>query len=183
MSNPQNVINFRKRIKIALVKACGEKCQYCNQTFEPYVYDFHHKNPEEKNFGIAGQGITHSKADVAKEAKKCIMVCANCHRIIEYENIDCSNIDNIFNEEIYYQTLEELTNKNSKIIKETKSQIISKKPERSILKEQIRTMPFLQIGKFYGVSDNAIRKWCISYGLPSRVTDIKNISDEDWKQI
>jgi len=47
----------------------------------------------------------------------------------------------------------------------------------------IRTTPFLQIGKKYNVSDNAVRKWCINYGLPSKKSDIKNISDEDWVNI
>ena len=44
-------------------------------------------------------------------------------------------------------------------------------------------MPFLIIGKKYNVSDNAVRKWCKTYNLPFRVSDIKNISDEEWKKI
>ena len=30
------------------------------------------------------------------------------------------------------------------------------------------------------VSDNAIRKWCIGYELPSKKKDIKKYSDEEW---
>lgn len=56
-------------------------------------------------------------------------------------------------------------------------------PTREELKNMIRTMPFLQIGKKYNVSDNAVRKWCINYGLPSKKSDIKNIPDEDWINI
>ena len=44
-------------------------------------------------------------------------------------------------------------------------------------------MPFTQIGIKYGVSDNAIRKWCKSYELPFRVLEIKKISDKDWENI
>ena len=55
--------------------------------------------------------------------------------------------------------------------------------ERDELKQLIRTTPFTKIGKMYGVSDNAIRNWCISYQLPMRVSDIKKISDEDWINI
>lgn len=57
------------------------------------------------------------------------------------------------------------------------------KPSRDILKNEIRTMPFLIIGKKYNVSDNAVRKWCKTYDLPFRVSDIKNISDEEWEKI
>ena len=54
---------------------------------------------------------------------------------------------------------------------------------RDELKLLIRTTPFTQIGKKYGVSDNAIRKWCDNYNLPRKVSDIKKISDEDWEFI
>ena len=56
-------------------------------------------------------------------------------------------------------------------------------PTREILKEKIRTKPFLQIGKEYNVSDNAIRKWCKYYNLPFRAKDIKNYTDEEWELI
>jgi len=55
------------------------------------------------------------------------------------------------------------------------------KIERNELKKLIRTMPFIVIGKQYGVSDNSIRKWCDSYGLPRRKQDIKKYSDEEWE--
>jgi len=54
---------------------------------------------------------------------------------------------------------------------------------REELKELIRIMPFTKIGKKFGVTDNAIRKWCDYYNLPRRVKDIKAISDEDWINI
>ncbi len=33
---------------------------------------------------------------------------------------------------------------------------------------------FVSIGKMYGVSDNAVRKWCKKYNLPYRKSDINN---------
>jgi len=36
----------------------------------------------------------------------------------------------------------------------------------------IKTKSFVNIGKLYGVSDNAVRKWCKYYGLPYRKRDI-----------
>ncbi len=56
-------------------------------------------------------------------------------------------------------------------------------PSREELKLLIRTTPFLQIGQKYHVSDNAVRKWCINYGLPSKKKDIKNTTDEEWEKI
>lgn len=57
------------------------------------------------------------------------------------------------------------------------------RPTREELKNKIRTIPFIQIGKHYGVTDNAIRKWCDYYNLPRRVKDIKEYSDEEWEEV
>lgn len=47
------------------------------------------------------------------------------------------------------------------------------RPSKEELLELIKNTSFTQIGKMYGVSDNAIRKWCRMYGLPHRKADIK----------
>lgn len=61
-----------------------------------------------------------------------------------------------------------------------KHQQTVERPTRDKLKELIRTKPFTEIGKNYGVSDNAIRKWCKIYNLPSKKADIRKINDEEW---
>lgn len=57
------------------------------------------------------------------------------------------------------------------------------RPTREELKQMIRNIPFTQIGKQYGVSDNSIKKWCITENLPYKKSEIKKISDEDWSNI
>lgn len=54
---------------------------------------------------------------------------------------------------------------------------------RDELKNLIRTTSFLQIGKQFGVSDNAIRKWCKNYELPYKSTEIKKYTNEEWDNI
>lgn len=51
------------------------------------------------------------------------------------------------------------------------------------LKDLIRTTPFVKIGEMFNVSDNAIRKWCKHFNLPSKTTEIQRISDEEWELI
>lgn len=58
---------------------------------------------------------------------------------------------------------------------------ICERPSRQELKNLIRTMPFTKIGKMFGVSDNAIRKWCIAEQLPSKASVIKSINDTNWE--
>lgn len=64
-----------------------------------------------------------------------------------------------------------------------KRKITEKPVTRDELKLLIRTTSFAAIGRKYGVTDNAIRKWCDRYNLPRKATEIKKISDEDWKLI
>ena len=54
---------------------------------------------------------------------------------------------------------------------------------RDELKSLIRTCTFTDIGRKYGVTDNAIRKWCLAEGLPRKKTEINNYSDEEWNNI
>lgn len=104
-----SVISFRRRIKIALVEAFKHKCAYCGLEDDATLYDFHHIRPETKSFGIADASTTRSKQAYLEEAKKCVMLCANCHRKIENNLISIVDLVPIaVNEEVYFQTLEEL---------------------------------------------------------------------------
>lgn len=57
---------------------------------------------------------------------------------------------------------------------------VVKRPSRQELKNLIRNKSFVEIGRIYGVSDNAIRKWCKAENLPYQKTIIKKCSDEEW---
>lgn len=59
----------------------------------------------------------------------------------------------------------------------------SERPSREELKKMIRNIPFTTIANKFGVSDNAIRKWCKAEKLPSKAKDIKSYSDEEWDKI
>lgn len=46
------------------------------------------------------------------------------------------------------------------------------RPSKEELERLIYEKPFTRIAEDYGVTDNAVRRWCISYGLPHRKRDI-----------
>lgn len=54
----------------------------------------------------------------------------------------------------------------------TSNRKVKNRPSKEELLELILNKSFRQIGKDFGVSDNAIRKWCKSYDLPYRKKDI-----------
>ena len=76
----RKTIRERKDI---LVASRGGKCEHCHQSYiYSGVYDFHHKDPTIKEFGIA-RGLINNKPmeDLLTEVDKCLMLCSNCHRI------------------------------------------------------------------------------------------------------
>jgi len=61
--------------------AC-QRCGFCH----PACIEFHHLNPAEKTATIAlmptqGYSLEKIKAEIAK----CVALCANCHRILHWE--------------------------------------------------------------------------------------------------
>ena len=63
------------------------------------------------------------------------------------------------------------------------NRVSSNKPNRETLKKEIRTIPFVQLGKKYNVSNTAVVKWCRSYNLPSKKSEINSYTDEEWSKI
>jgi len=75
----------RKLIKQELIEKLGGKCVKCNGVFPQAVFDFHHVS--NKEFGISNEILNKSKSEIFKEAEKCILLCANCHRIHHAEQL------------------------------------------------------------------------------------------------
>ena len=60
------------------------KCKKCGET-RFYLFDFHHRNPEEKEFTIS-KHMTISLDKLYNEIEKCDILCSNCHREWHYLN-------------------------------------------------------------------------------------------------
>ena len=84
----RNVINWRKRKKIELIEYKGGKCEICGYKKSTWSLEFHHKDPNEKDFEISGKSWSFER--LKKEVDKCILVCSNCHHEI-HEKINSDN--------------------------------------------------------------------------------------------
>lgn len=49
------------------------------------------------------------------------------------------------------------------------------RPSKEELLELVKSKPFTKIGEMFGVSDNAIRKWCEDYGLPRTKKELRKL--------
>lgn len=66
--------------KLKAIEYLGGKCKDCNGVFHQSVYDFHHLNPKEKD-SILAHLFWKSWDKILIELNKCILLCANCHRL------------------------------------------------------------------------------------------------------
>ncbi|HET6549899.1 MAG TPA: helix-turn-helix domain-containing protein [Solirubrobacter sp.] len=81
--NTAAVSERRRRVKELLVAEAGGRCITCG--FDAYVgaLQFHHRDPSTKAFEVSRQGVTRSLQRLRSEAKKCVLLCANCHAMVE----------------------------------------------------------------------------------------------------
>ena len=70
----------RHKVKQMSIDYKGGQCSNCGYDKCINALEFHHVNPDTKNFGIGSKGYTRSWEIVKKELDKCIILCANCHR-------------------------------------------------------------------------------------------------------
>lgn len=68
--------------KLKAIAYLGGHCTDCGNEFPPYVYDFHHLDPTIKDSTIA-QIMGRKWENIVSELDKCVLLCANCHRIRE----------------------------------------------------------------------------------------------------
>jgi hypothetical protein len=66
-------------IKATIVALFGGCCADCNGVFPQAAYDFHHLSDKEDSIALLMSKA--SAQDIAAEAAKCVLLCANCHRI------------------------------------------------------------------------------------------------------
>jgi transposase-like protein len=86
--NVESVAARRRRVKEILVREAGGCCAICG--FEQYAgaLHFHHVEPAVKAFELGRQGVTRSLAKAREEARKCVLLCANCHAMVEAGLLD-----------------------------------------------------------------------------------------------
>ena len=78
-SHAQAVTIKRCAIKKMLVEEAGGKCQKCGYNKSIWALSFHHNDPAEKDFGLSTGGVSRDIDFLRQEAKKCTLLCANCH--------------------------------------------------------------------------------------------------------
>ena len=143
-------------------------CEKCGNTGEwqgkPLTLQVHHINGNHRDNRIENLQI----------------LCPNCHTQTENygsKNIKRHNYCADCGNEIALESTwcVKCAAKHNRVYKVDKD----KRPSKEELLILIQTKPFTEIGRMYNVSDNTIRKWCKSVGLPSTKKELKLYNPEN----
>lgn len=133
-----------------------EKSSNCIHMAEDY--EFHKQIYSISNIDTIQNTIDHSKDHKRRESESKKDICPICNKNMERDRakmcIEC------YRKSIHKNTYQDDVDKDE-------------------LLQLILTTPFTQIGKKYGVSDNAIRKWCKKLDLPYNKEQIKKYKESN----
>jgi len=169
------VMNWRNRTKQKLVEYKGGKCVRCGYHKPIWsAYDFHHLDPNEKDFSISGKSLSFEKLKL--EVDKCDVLCKTCHAEVHWEEIQERRIERLKFKRVLLEDKQcEVCGQtfspnsfDSKFCNQSCTKLAQRKvarPSKDILQEDLTVMTWVAVGRKYNVSDNTIRKWSKSYGI------------------
>jgi hypothetical protein len=174
-----SIKKYRVQRKRDLIDCLGGKCARCGYDKCIHAIDFHHIDPEAKDFTVA-QKIRNLR-QCLEEIQKCVLLCAICHRefhadvwsldeieIPKFVDVITDRIGRRFKECKYCHKRFRRKHQNKYCSQQCRSNAAKKVAHPS--KETLQTLidsdcSWVSLGKKFGVSDNAVKKWAKGYGL------------------
>ncbi len=180
LSKKQKMYVCQRRIwrekKRKFIEIKGGKCQNCGYNKCIAALEFHHLDPNKKEFSphrLKGQTLETALV----ELEKCVLLCANCHREEHYLKEEIKNIQ----EDLDYRNSQKekilkskspkskcpICNKDnykntkccSVICANISRRKVVNRPSKEVLLEELKTNNYTQVAKKYGVRENSIKKW------------------------
>lgn len=168
----RKVVRSQRRKKQRAVELMGGECCICGYRKCLNALEFHHvKEKTESPAYVIGRW---SWERAKKELEKCILVCSNCHREIHYEEIDSTLLPKpakfITKKCKMCKTEFDSMPAKKMIFCSTECNYMNqrkvKRPSKKDLEKLIKKKtPWTKMGKMFGVSDTAVRKWARTYGI------------------
>ena len=137
--NPNGIYNLEYFINrpMAYNRDKG-RCRVCKKIISLEEVNIHHKD-------------SSLELEKVNKLNNLVTVCKDCHYVEHKKNKPTNKAEQKIGK-----------------VKVNQNGVVSKspiKPRKEVLLEEIKTTSFVQLGKKYGVSDNAVRKWAKDYGI------------------
>jgi transposase len=84
------VTRRRRKVKAILVAEAGGACVLCGYERCTGALQFHHLDPATKRFELSADGFARSLDRARAEARKCVLLCSNCHAEVESGSVSLS---------------------------------------------------------------------------------------------
>ena len=85
--------------KYEYILSHGGKCEICGYNKNIAALEFHHKNPDEKEFQIDARKFANCDIrKLEKELDKCMILCANCHREVHNPELTIHQVQQMIQE-------------------------------------------------------------------------------------
>lgn len=161
-------IERKKRI----VEQFGGKCLDCKNSFPYPVFEFHHLDPSQKDLSWTKMRLV-SEERLQNELSKCVMLCANCHRIRHYilnggEREFLPKIERKKRKENFCSCGNKMYKRAKKCRSCHLGSLQSKIdwPSTSVLIDMVKESNYSAVARELGVSDNGLRKRIKNHSIP-----------------
>ena len=171
----ERIMKTQRKKKINAVNAFGGKCSICGYDKCMGALEFHHLDKKVKENHPAYIVTRWSFKRAKKELEKCILVCANCHREIHFKEKEGMSLELLNYVKPWLDLKCEYCRKefstkdeNQKFCGHNCMHYAQRKvtnPSKEELSSLMKTTNWTQLGRMFGVSDNAVRKWAKKYEL------------------
>lgn len=171
MVTSRQVVSAQQRKKQFAVEQFGGKCQRCGYNKSIEALEFHHREETRKKFSPSYIIKRWSWNRVVRELRKCVLLCSNCHKELHasekeeyFPEVPLLRVKCKFCKKIYY-TVNHGSVYCSANCKHLDSRKVLERPTRDELDELLTEFSWRDIGRKFGVSDTAVRKWAKAYKL------------------
>ena len=79
--NPQNRQRHTQKRQQIVIKAKDKPCVACGIKYHYAAMDLHHLDPSLKKDSIGNLTKAGKLEEIREEIEKCVVLCANCHRL------------------------------------------------------------------------------------------------------
>jgi hypothetical protein len=172
-NNSKIVMRAQRRKKIFAVEQFGGKCQICGYNKCVDALEFHHIDEKLKLENPTYVIMRWAWVRAKSELEKCILVCANCHREIHHKkcnselinlikpwvDIECKCCKKMFSTKLPDQLY------CSNGCRSYMDRKVDRPPKEQLIELMEQKTSWVQMGRMFGVSDNAVRKWAKKYDL------------------
>lgn len=78
---------YKKKAKVSEIKK-ERGCDECGYDEHSSALVFHHTEPDNKTSEVSTMVVKHRSMDkIVNEIEKCIVLCSNCHKVLENDNL------------------------------------------------------------------------------------------------